>query len=452
MRRSMLLTLSFLAVLGNLCYGQQTVPQATPAAKHSKHNTKMKKQEPPPVVKYLPPIEFKKVSSGPGWRMGYFYGDKELRSNRDFEDVIDPYGDTETSHWLRSSDDKALAGTVELPLGILMTAGGLFFTLTDGPKTLAPAVNNEFFSAPAVVAQPDLTLSLSAVGVGLVSIIGGIITLDDSGNEKRRAVARYNHLVETAPQTLVTSAGAENAPSHGPAAEEPGEASTPTAGSAPVSMAAAPVSAPIPHDFAISLSPLVNFPFSANAFRQYFPAFGFDLNVEFPLDKNLSLGLESGFQQFPVNQVAIAGPFEQDTGQPLPYGSTFAGGWNYLPLFALVKFSLPDDKFAITPYIFVGAGAAFNWVTYTATPNSTTVSTAETDLLETQGIGLGVRVAPGVELFTQCRLDLDFTGQNNSDTVTVTNSSGESATGKGYISGDNPTVFMPLQVGVRFWQ
>ena len=381
----------------------------------------------------------------------YYYHDTRLDGYPQFEDVIDPLHDTEASHLLRDSEKTETGAMASLVVGGLSVAGGIVYFVAAQPTT---QMVGGLFGLPLIKpadATPGLILCGAGVALGLV---GGLLD-GESGKEKRDAVMRYDHLIgqDQNPVRTAGSTGTEETPNSSMTAMSSPTTSGSPAPLVPVASDAVsgPSTPPIPHDpFAFGVSPLLSVPLSSHTSSEYVLGSGVEAEVEYLLDKNFSLRFNLGLVSFPVNQANFDSSYQQVYGTPPPASLSISGGWSYVPIRAQIQFSLPLADSHVVPYVFWGGGVAFNSLNVSAAYAGSFASaqTGETDLLMSQGVGLGFRPDPRFEIFAQCGWDVNFTTQNGTDTINISGNPSQ----KGNLSDDGPTIFMPLQLGVRFWQ
>lgn len=200
----------------------------------------------------------------------------------------------------------------------------------------------------------------------------------------------------------------------------------------------------------ISLSPFLALPVSGNTAKEYNLGGGAEIFLAYAADKNLLVGLDLGVLSCTVNADNFAATYQQLTGTPLPNGVSVTGDINYLPLMAMAKYSFNSNK--IRPYVLWGIGLAFNSASVSAASGSLTVSVIghETDFLMSEGLGIAFTAGDDLEIFVQARLDMDFTSNSGNDSFTLSSTGNPDQTVKSNLSDDSPTLFLPLQVGVRF--
>ena len=130
---------------------------------------------------------------------------------------------------------------------------------------------------------------------------------------------------------------------------------------------------------------------------------------------------------------------------------TITGDLSCIPILAMAKYSIGNNK--VRPYLLWGMGFGFNKANSSVSYKNQTVMIAasETSFFMTPGLGLTIPLDVWAELFFQIRIDLDFTSQNNSDTAVITlqGSTAPPQTLNGNLTDDSPTIFIPLQVGIR---
>lgn len=371
----------------------------------------------------------------------FIFQGKPLQNDQQIEDVIDLLKDDQATRLIRKARSQQAAANVLDVLGGLSIAGALIY----GVAAPNAAVTSAFGGFVSHV-NPDLTPSYILGGIGAGILLIGLPVEDGANQDRYKAVARYNELARPGSNPQATGKGTEEV------APVTGEATTETSQTAPPPGTPSSPSA----DSGVSqtgfgISPLVNFPLSGKTGSEYTPGFGFSLDFKQPLDSHWSVGLAATYQDLPVNKVFLAQTFQQTYGVALPSGVAFSGDWYYFPVVALIQYSFSSEKDKVVPYVFGGAGVAFNSATVSATYNSQTVtaSTTENDFLVCPGAGLKARLDEKVDVFLQVRLDINFTSQNNSDVITL-DAPGGTAKGNGNLSDDSPTLFLPIQMGLDF--
>jgi hypothetical protein len=178
--------------------------------------------------------------------------------------------------------------------------------------------------------------------------------------------------------------------------------------------------------------------------------------LNYELNPHLTVGLEVGFRDYLADNPSTN---NNTLGQTYGYYGlsewSSGGSLQCVPVMAVVKYNLEGQ--GVRPYGILGAGLVFNsgdsWV-ISFIPTRVDATTQETDFVLSPGLGLDIPTGNNVEIFIQVSLELDFTSNNNSDNLSVSgqDAAGEPASGtvKGNLTGDNPTVFLPFQIGIRF--
>jgi hypothetical protein len=201
----------------------------------------------------------------------------------------------------------------------------------------------------------------------------------------------------------------------------------------------------------IGVSPFFGIPASSKTATEYNIGGGLEIFISYKANKDLLIGLDLGLQDYSVNNDYFLKAFQQTYGFGLPAGVTLGGDFAYFPLMAMAKVSFGEND-KMKPYMLFGFGPAFNTGSASASyqGQSVSVSVHETTLVLAPGFGLAIRAADDLEVFIQGRVDIDFTSQNNSDIVTTTQPGFPTQTTTGNLSDDGPTLFIPIQAGVRF--
>ena len=444
MRKTIVLILAILAASWNLSYAQEGQTPAKPSHVPSKKKHKSPKDSKPGFT----PIEIHEVGPAQKLSVDYYHEGLHLKSYQDFQSVIDPLGDEAANRFLKSSRDKDSGAVICDVLGCISAGSGLIYAVAAQPTTTSGGGGFPF--SGAIIQPADMTPAWILGGVGLALGLLALTVEDEAEQSRKDAVIRYNHVIgQDADQKAPVSSDSSEIKSEttlqpvsssATGSPESGAVSTVAAGSAE-------------KRFGFGIAPSLGFPLSNNTSSEYVPSLGIDVSVDLGLTKNFGLRLETGIQSYPVNTANMAKLFQQTYGIPLPSGVSFTGGWSNFPLLALVKYSIPIEKSKFTPYLFWGMGVDFNNADISVSYNSQSaeVATREASLLMSQGIGIGFRPSDDFEIFAQCRLDINYTSKNNSDTITLS-SNGSTATAMGNLSDDSPTLFLPLQVGVRMWQ
>lgn len=155
------------------------------------------------------------------------------------------------------------------------------------------------------------------------------------------------------------------------------------------------------------------FPTTSSAARNYGRGLGGDILVGYRLDPQFSLGLDLGYYDCDQRTLGTSG-----------------GQWNYTSALVVARYAIGQGW--IRPFLFFGAGFAFNDVSLTPKAGDS-VSDSETDPLLSPGAGVLFIVGDGVALFAQSRVDLDFTSSLSG------------------LNFQNPAIFIPVKAGVSIF-
>ncbi|HVZ79197.1 MAG TPA: hypothetical protein VHE12_00195 [bacterium] len=442
MKRSLALGLVLSILFNSLALAADVVkPAASPGPETPKSRSKHS-----PKLPRLTPIGVQEGGDEKKPHREYFHDGLQLTSYRQFQDVIGPLGDPEADRLMKAAQGKQGLSTVLDVVGGGFALGGLVYELTaQGTSTTTyPPYGPPLTST----APPDPAPAILLTGIGVLSAAIGMIVDGDGAHYRDQAVDRYNSLVGE-------GSGAPENPSSGPK----GTAPTPTSpisekdelGPPPPPLVETPGKGP--RTFGFAFSPGLAVPLGGKTTQEYLPGLSFEASFSFVLDPHWTLDLEGGTEDHPINSDYLANLYQQDYGTPLPAGTTFQGGWSYIPVRLSARYSFPTGSGAVTPYLFWGAGVAFHSAQITTSYNgqSVTTSVSENTFLLSPGLGVAVKWGPDRELFFQGRLDMTFMSQDGQDTITL---SGNGMTGqaKGNLSDDGTALFLPLQVGLRFWQ
>ncbi len=119
------------------------------------------------------------------------------------------------------------------------------------------------------------------------------------------------------------------------------------------------------------------------------------VGYRFPI--NLELSIESGYDSYAARD------------------SSFNRIWTVFPLVFKVQYGFGNG--IIQPYVFIGAGAAFN--NKTASADGSTIGASETDFLDEGGIGMDFSLDKNSSFFFQFKLVMDHTSSSYSDDTPV---------------------------------
>jgi len=112
------------------------------------------------------------------------------------------------------------------------------------------------------------------------------------------------------------------------------------------------------------------------------------LGYRFP--NNLEISIESGYNAY--------------SGRTNGFNST----WDVAPLVFKVQYGFGNS--IIQPYVFVGAGIAFN--VKASSPDGSLSDTGEDDFLDEGGFGLDFELVENPSFFVQSKLETDYTSVN----------------------------------------
>jgi tetratricopeptide (TPR) repeat protein len=422
------------------------VPQPTPspAAAPSPDKSNLK----------LEPIGTFSDNNGKKLSSGYLYEGEPLENDQEIANVISPLKDPQADQSIRTAVDEQSAGhSLEILGGVACLGGFVYAMVAPGSPTTTVS---PFGGTSLGKGQPNLTPSWIAGGAGVAMLLAGFLLEGDAARDRDEAVARYDQLVgpvssPEADNSQAAPGGAANAP----AAESAGPGASQAPSAPPTAAGPAPASNPSEGgDFGrvtVDISPLASLPLSGKTSTEYNPGFGFGGDIKLSLDKNWSVGVGATFQDLPVNVGYLENTFQQTYGVALPSGVSVNGDWQYIPIVGLVQYTFSAGKPDAVPYVFLGAGVALNSADVSAiySGQNITATVGETDFLLCPGLGIQTELDSTISLFFQGRLDIDFTSQNNTDVITLT-ANGSSVKAVGNLSDDSPTIFLPIQLGVRF--
>jgi hypothetical protein len=147
---------------------------------------------------------------------------------------------------------------------------------------------------------------------------------------------------------------------------------------------------------------------TANLANQVNQGWGGEGSIGYCFPQNLELALESGYDTYSTKN------------------GNNNGMWNVVPIVLKLQYGFGDSP--TKPYLFVGAGLAFN--NKSANYFGGTVSTSETDFLEEAGMGLSFAMSSGTVFFVQGKIEVDNTTSS--------------------YASDVPTIVFPINVGWKF--
>jgi hypothetical protein len=199
------------------------------------------------------------------------------------------------------------------------------------------------------------------------------------------------------------------------------------------------------------MGPLFGIPASGKTASEYNVGGGGEIYVGFRFDQHLLFGLDAGFQDYTVKPAAFLNNIPKTYGITLPAGTVITGDFTYVPVIAMARYAFGENK-DVRPYALFGVGAAYNGgtahVSYSL--QTATATLHEIDFVMATGLGMALRADDHLEFFIQARVDMDFTSNNNHDLITLTRTGvGPAWIGSGNLSDDSPTLFVPIQIGLR---
>ncbi len=161
-------------------------------------------------------------------------------------------------------------------------------------------------------------------------------------------------------------------------------------------------------------------PASANACSQLNTGSCGEIQAGYAFPGNFSLGLEYGIGNFSFKN--------------MPSGHSM--NLSHSPLEIVAQRDFPIGA-GFYPFVLLGAGIAMDSLSMTPAPPASAV-TNWTNFELDPGVGLGLQLAGGLDLFLQMKMAMDF------ETTAESNAS------KGKLYSDNPILFFPIQAGVNF--
>jgi opacity protein-like surface antigen len=153
-------------------------------------------------------------------------------------------------------------------------------------------------------------------------------------------------------------------------------------------------------------------PASAEVSKDYGIGLGGDVLMGYRFNRDFSLAADVGYFSSGQNT----------TGET-------AGGWTYAPAMILIRYNTGSGW--IRPYLLLGAGFVLN--SYSIAVGSSVPSNSEINLMLSPGFGISFILEPGIALYLQTRLDMDFTPVSVELPLS-----------------DNPTLFIPVKIGITF--
>lgn len=123
---------------------------------------------------------------------------------------------------------------------------------------------------------------------------------------------------------------------------------------------------------------------------------GGEASLGYRFHNNLELSIESGYDAF--------------SGRTDGFNST----WDVVPLVFKIQYGFGNS--IIQPYVFVGAGIAFN--VKAASPDGSLSDASEDDFLDEAGLGFGFVLDQTSSFFVQAKLETDYTSVNYASGIT----------------------------------
>jgi|GEM_PF-6211106 len=209
--------------------------------------------------------------------------------------------------------------------------------------------------------------------------------------------------------------------------------------------------APGQSKFSFSIGPSLLIPASSNTAQQYNVGGGAELLIGYSLSDQFMLGLQAGFQDATVNTTFLASTFQKTYGFSLPPNVVLTGDYSYFPVLAVARYTIGQNQ-KVRPYLFWGMGAAINQASVAVgyQNQSIKITGSETSFLLSPGMGLSLALGDDLEFYFQGGIDIDFTTNSGGDIFTLTATGSQPVLESGNLSDDSPTLFIPIQAGLRF--
>lgn len=153
-------------------------------------------------------------------------------------------------------------------------------------------------------------------------------------------------------------------------------------------------------------------PASAEVARDYGVGLGGDILMGYRFNRDFSVAADLGYFSCAQNTTGVT-----------------AGGWTYAPAMILLRHNIGSGW--IRPYLMLGAGCALN--SYSIAVGSSAPSNSEINLLLSPGLGISFILEPGLALYLQTRVDIDYTPASVALPLS-----------------DSPTLFVPVKIGLTF--
>jgi opacity protein-like surface antigen len=153
-------------------------------------------------------------------------------------------------------------------------------------------------------------------------------------------------------------------------------------------------------------------PASAEVSQDYGVGLGGDILMGYRFNRDFSLAADLGYFSSSQNTTGVT-----------------EGGWTYAPAMILLRYNIGSGW--IRPYLLVGAGFALN--SYSIAVGSSAPTNSEINLFLSPGFGISFILEPGLAVYLQTRLDVDFTPVSVALPLS-----------------ENPTLFIPVKIGITF--
>jgi len=181
---------------------------------------------------------------------------------------------------------------------------------------------------------------------------------------------------------------------------------------------------------------------------------GGEVQVGYALSKDFSLSLEGGYESYPLttSETSLLGFFNillASNGL-----SAISANLNHIPLELVAQYNISTGG-PVTPYILLGAGVAFDSISYSNVPAEAATlfsNITNTNFELDPGLGLAFAASDNVNIFIQGKLAMDF-APNTPDNVNMRPGTAETFglnIESGFTKGVCPIMIIPIQAGVNF--
>ncbi len=169
-----------------------------------------KKPDAPDVQQKPSLIEIRQVGTDKKPAQEYYYEGKQLKSYQDFKTILTPLNDTEANRLLGASSSQETLGVVVIVGGCLLVGSGILYGLTATGSTQTHTTTLPFEGPPGstgsgltfsntTTTPADTTLAWVLGGAGLALDLLGFTIVDGAEQNRKNAVTRYNHLIDSDP-------------------------------------------------------------------------------------------------------------------------------------------------------------------------------------------------------------------------------------------------------------